>query len=46
MAGVGIMQTLMAFLIGPVFDRALNPTAPDTPSSALPRCPFSIAPYF
>jgi subfamily B ATP-binding cassette protein MsbA len=31
MAGVGIMQTLMAFLIGPVFDRALNPAASNAP---------------
>ncbi|RPI17909.1 MAG: ABC transporter ATP-binding protein, partial [Acidobacteriales bacterium] len=31
MAGVGIMQTLMALLIAPVFDRVLNPAAPNIP---------------
>ena len=31
MAAVGAMQALMALLIGPVFDRVLNPNAPDTP---------------
>src|SRR5262249_37558019 len=31
MACVGAAHAMMAFLIGPVFDRVLNPSAPDTP---------------
>jgi subfamily B ATP-binding cassette protein MsbA len=31
MALVGAMQALMALLIGPVFDRVLNPNAPEAP---------------
>lgn len=31
MAGAGAMQGLMALLIGPVFDRVLNPAASDAP---------------
>jgi ATP-binding cassette, subfamily B, bacterial MsbA len=31
MAAVGAAQALIALLIGPIFDRVLNPAAPDTP---------------
>ena len=31
MAAAGAMQGLMALLIGPIFDRVLNPAAPDAP---------------
>jgi ATP-binding cassette, subfamily B, bacterial MsbA len=31
MAAAGAMQGLMALLIGPIFDRVLNPSAPDSP---------------
>ena len=31
MAAVGAAQALTALLIGPIFDRVLNPAAPDTP---------------
>jgi subfamily B ATP-binding cassette protein MsbA len=31
MAGVGISQALTALLIGPIFDRVLNPASADTP---------------
>src|SRR2546425_498626 len=31
MACVGAAHAMMAFLIGPVFDRVLNPAAPNTP---------------
>src|SRR5947208_17196988 len=31
MACVGAAHAMMAFLIGPVFDRVLNPASPDTP---------------
>src|SRR5262249_27738064 len=31
MAAVGAAHAMIAFLIGPIFDRVLNPAAPDTP---------------
>jgi ATP-binding cassette, subfamily B, bacterial MsbA len=31
MAAVGAAHSMMALLIGPIFDRVLNPTAPNTP---------------
>ena len=31
MAGVGVAQALTALLIGPIFDRVLNPASADTP---------------
>jgi ATP-binding cassette, subfamily B, bacterial MsbA len=32
MAAVGAAHSMMALLIGPIFDRVLNPAAPDTPA--------------
>ena len=47
MACVGAAHAMMAFLIGPVFDRVLNPASPDTPvrcqSSSRPRTRFTAA---
>ena len=30
MVGVGFFEAVAAFLIGPIFDRVLNPQAPDS----------------
>ena len=51
MAGVGISQALTALLIGPIFDRVLNPTSasrarrsPAPASSPVPRDAFRAPP--